>query len=152
MGVKPDITGDNSRVLMEIKPSFVDFEGYINYGTVINSAYAAAYFSNSVTILTNNIQQPVFVRRDLSLPSVEVSDGHTMLMGGLLREDIQKIDEKVPIIGDIPIFGRAFQGKTEQAIKKNTLIFVTPRILQVDGQPLNPTAGAATTASALPSP
>ena len=152
MGVKPDITGDNGRVLMEIKPSFVDFEGYINYGTVINSAYAAAYFSNSVTILTNNIQQPVFVRRDLSLPSVEVSDGHTMMMGGLLREDIQKIDEKVPIIGDIPIFGRAFQGKTEQAIKKNTLIFVTPRILQVDGQPLNPTAGAATTASALPAP
>jgi len=152
MGVKPDITGDNSRVLMEIKPSFVDFEGYINYGTVINSAYAAAYFSNAVTILTNNIQQPVFVRRDLSLPSVEVSDGHTMMMGGLLREDIQKIDEKVPIIGDIPIFGRAFQGKTEQAIKKNTLIFVTPRILQVDGQPLNPTAGAATTVSALPSP
>lgn len=152
MGVKPDITGDNTRVLMEIKPSFVDFEGFINYGTVINSAYAAAYFSNAVTILTNNIQQPVFVRRDLTLPSVEVSDGYTLMLGGLLREDIQKIDEKVPLIGDIPIFGRAFQGKTEQAVKKNTLIFVTPRILQVDGQPLNPTAGAATTASAESSP
>ena len=152
MGVKPDITGDNSRVLMEIKPSFVDFEGFINYGTVINSSYAAAYFSNAVTILTNNIQQPVFVRRDLTLPAIEVSDGHTLMLGGLLREDIQKIDEKVPIIGDLPIFGRAFQGKTEQAVKKNTLIFVTPRILQVDGQPLNPTAGAATTASAAVSP
>lgn len=152
MGVKPDITGDNTRVLMEIKPSFVDFEGFINYGTVINSAYAAAYFSNAVTILTNNIQQPVFVRRDLTLPAVEVSDGYTLMLGGLLREDIQKIDEKVPLIGDIPILGRAFQGKTEQAIKKNTLIFVTPRILQVDGQPLNPTAGAATTASAALAP
>ena len=129
-----------------------DFEGFINYGTVINSAYAAAYFSNAVTILTNNIQQPVFVRRDLTLPSVEVSDGYTLMLGGLLREDIQKIDEKVPLIGDIPIFGRAFQGKTEQAVKKNTLIFVTPRILQVDGQPLNPTAGAATTAATEPSP
>jgi general secretion pathway protein D len=152
MGVKPDITGDNSRVLMELKPSFVDFEGFINYGTVINSAYTLTYFQTQVTLLTNNIQQPVFVRRDLTLPAVEVSDGHTLMLGGLLREDIQKIDEKVPIIGDIPIFGRAFQGKTEQAIKKNTLIFVTPRILQVDGQPLNPTAGAATTASAATSP
>jgi general secretion pathway protein D len=152
MGVKPDITGDNSRVLMELKPSFVDFEGFINYGTVINSAYTQTYFQTQVTLLTNNIQQPVFVRRDLTLPAVEVSDGHTLMLGGLLREDIQKIDEKVPIIGDIPIFGRAFQGKTEQAIKKNTLIFVTPRILQVDGQPLNPTAGAATTASAATSP
>jgi general secretion pathway protein D len=153
LGVKPDITGDNSRVLLsELKPSFIDFEGFINYGTVINSAYAVTYFSNTVAILTNNIQQPVFVKRKLTLPPVEVSDGYTLMLGGLLREDIQKIDEKVPIIGDIPIFGRAFQGKTEQAIKKNTLIFVTPRILQVDGQPLNPTAGAATTASAATSP
>lgn len=152
MGVKPDITGDNSRVLMELKPSFVDFEGFINYGTIINSAFAASYYDAQVTILTNNIQQPVFVRRDLTLPSVEVSDGYTLMLGGLLREDIQKIDEKVPILGDIPILGRGFQGKTEQAIKKNTLIFVTPRILQVDGQPLNPTAGSATTASAAVSP
>jgi general secretion pathway protein D len=153
IGVKPDITGDNSRVLLsELTPSFIDFEGFINYGTVINSAYTQSYFQTQVTLLTNNIQQPVFVNRKLTLPPVEVSDGYTLMLGGLLREDIQKIDEKVPIIGDIPIFGRAFQGKTEQAIKKNTLIFVTPRILQVDGQPLNPTAGAATTASAATSP
>jgi len=152
MGVKPDVTGDNSRVLMKLTPSFVDFEGFINYGTQINSAYSEAFFGANVTILTNNIQQPVFVRRDLTLPDVEVSDGYTLMLGGLLREDIQKIDEKVPILGDLPVFGRAFQGKTEQAIKKNTLIFVTPRILQVDGQPLNPTAGAATTASAALSP
>ena len=137
---------------MELKPSFVDFEGFINYGTQVNSAYAAAFFNENVTILTNNIQQPVFVRRDLALPAVEVSDGYTLMLGGLLREDIQKIDEKVPILGDLPLFGRAFQGKTEQAIKKNTLIFVTPRILQVDGQPLNPTAGAVTTAGAAVSP
>jgi len=148
MGVKPDVTGDNSRVLLELEPSFVDFEGFINYGTQINSAYTQSYYNTAVTILTNNIQQPVFIRRDLTLPAVEVSDGYTLLLGGLLREDIQKIDEKVPIIGDIPIFGRAFQGKTEQAIKKNTLIFVTPRILDVSGQPLNPTAGSPTTASA----
>jgi general secretion pathway protein D len=148
MGVKPDVTGDNSRVLLELEPSFVDFEGFINYGTQINSAYTQSYFNTAVTIMTNNINQPVFIRRDLTLPAVEVSDGYTLLLGGLLREDIQKIDEKVPIIGDIPIFGRAFQGKTEQAIKKNTLIFVTPRILDVSGQPLNPTAGSPTTASA----
>jgi general secretion pathway protein D len=152
MGVKPDVTGDNSRVLLELEPSFVDFEGFINYGTRINSSYTLTYFNTPVTILTNKIQQPVFIRRDLTLPAVEVTDGYTLLLGGLLREDIQRIDEKVPIIGDIPIFGRAFQGKTEQAIKKNTLIFVTPRILRVDGQPLNPTAGAPTTAANSDSP
>jgi len=150
MDVKPDVTGDNTRVLLEIVPSFVDFEGFINYGTVINSAYAASYYNVTTTILTNNIQQPVFIRRDVKLEPVEVNDGYTLMLGGLLREDIQKIDEKVPIIGDIPLLGRAFQGKTEQALKKNTLIFVTPRILTVDGQPLNPTAGAPTTAASGP--
>ena len=148
MGVKPDVTGDNSRVLLELEPSFIDFEGFINYGPPIYSAFAASTYGVQTLILTNNIQQPVFIRRDLTLPAVEVSDGYTLLLGGLLREDIQKIDEKVPLIGDIPVFGRAFQGKTEQAIKKNTLIFVTPRILDVSGQPLNPTAGSPTTASA----
>ena len=152
MGVKPDVAGDNTRVLLELEPSFIDFEGFINYGMPINSAYASRNFGETVLIMTNNINQPVFIRRDLTLPAVEVTDGYTLLLGGLLREDIQKIDEKVPIIGDIPIFGRAFQGKTEQAIKKNTLIFVTPRILRVDGQPLNPTAGAPTTAANSDSP
>ena len=148
MGVKPDVTGDNSRVLLELEPSFIDFEGFINYGTPIYSAFAASTYGGQTLILTNNINQPVFIRRDLTLPAVEVSDGYTLLLGGLLREDIQKIDEKVPILGDIPIFGRAFQGKTEQSIKKNTLIFVTPRILDVSGQPLNPTAGSPTTTTA----
>jgi general secretion pathway protein D len=148
MGVKPDVTGDNSRVLLELEPSFIDFEGFINYGVQIFSAYTKTYYNQTVLLLTNNIQQPVFIRRDLTLPAVEVSDGYTLLLGGLLREDIQKIDEKVPILGDIPILGRGFQGKTEQAIKKNTLIFVTPRILDVSGQPLNPTAGSRATTTA----
>ena len=152
MGVKPDVTGDNTRVLLELEPSFVDFEGFINYGTQIFSAFAASTYGAQVLILTNIINQPVFIRRDLTLPAVEVSDGYTLLLGGLLREDIQKIDEKVPIIGDIPIFGRAFQGKTEQAVKKNTLIFVTPRILDVSGQPLNPTAGSPTTTASTSGP
>ena len=152
LGVKPDISGDNSRVLLDLEPTFTDFEGFINYGTPIYSSYSSSYYSDPVVILTNNILQPVFIRRDLKLETVEVSDGYTLMLGGLLREDIQTVDEQVPIIGDIPIIGRAFQGKTEQAIKKNTLIFVTPRILQVDGRPLNPTAGLVTSTASAKSP
>ncbi len=158
LGVKPDVV-DNSRVLLELQPTFIDFEGNINYGAAIYSTYASRPFStlippatNPVLILTNVIDQPVFVKRELKLAPLEVADGYTLLLGGLLREDIQKVDEKVPLLGDIPIFGRAFTGKTEQAVKKNTLIFVTPRILDVSGQPLNPTAGSPTTASTGGSP
>ena len=155
LGVKPDVVGSD-RVLLELQPTFRDFEGNINYGADIYSVFAsrssglngAPNATSPVLILTNNVFQPVFVERNVKLAPIEVSDGYTLLLGGLLREDIQNVDEKIPLLGDIPIFGRMFQGKTEQAVKKNTLIFVTPRILDVSGQPLNPTAGSPTTASA----
>jgi general secretion pathway protein D len=153
LGVKPDVIGTD-RVLLELQPTFQDFEGNINYGTQIYSIYASRPLAgippNPVQqlILTNVINQPVFVKRDVKLAPIEVSDGYTLLLGGLLREDIQNVDEKIPLLGDLPVLGRMFQGKTEQAVKKNTLIFVTPRILDVSGQPLNPTAGSPTTASA----
>jgi len=153
LGVKPDVIGSD-RVLLELQPTFQDFEGNINYGANIYSVYASRpnppvlAATNPVLIITNVINQPVFVKREVKLAPIEVSDGYTLLLGGLLREDIQNVDEKVPLLGDLPVFGRMFQGKTEQAIKKNTLIFVTPRILDVSGQPLNPTAGSPTTASA----
>jgi general secretion pathway protein D len=157
LGVTPEVVASD-RIQLTLQPVFQDFEGNINYGANIYSTYATRPQSttgalipaatNQVLILTNVINQPVFVKRTLELAPIEVSDGYTLLLGGLLREDIQNVDEKIPLLGDLPVFGRMFQGKTEQAVKKNTLIFVTPRILDVSGQPLNPTAGSPTTASA----
>jgi general secretion pathway protein D len=157
LGVTPEVVASD-RIQLTLQPVFQDFEGNINYGANIYSVYANRPQSTDgriippatgqVLILTNVINQPVFVKRTLELAPIEVSDGYTLLLGGLLREDIQNVDEKVPLLGDLPVFGRMFQGKTEQAVKKNTLIFVTPRILDASGQPLNPTAGLPTTASA----
>jgi general secretion pathway protein D len=153
LGVTPEVIGSD-RIQLTLQPVFQDFEGNINYGANIYSVYASRpnppviAATNQVLIITNVINQPVFVKRTLELAPIEVSDGYTLLLGGLLREDIQNVDEKIPLLGDLPVFGRMFQGKTEQAVKKNTLIFVTPRILDVSGQPLNPTAGSPTTASA----
>ena len=152
LGVTPEVVGSD-RIQLTLQPVFQDFEGNINYGANIYSVYASRpnapviAATNQVLIITNVINQPVFVKRTLELAPIEVSDGYTLLLGGLLREDIQNVDEKIPLLGDLPVFGRMFQGKTEQAVKKNTLIFVTPRILDVSGQPLNPTAGSPTTAS-----
>ena len=45
------------------------------------------------------------------------------MLGGLIREDVQTINDKVPFFADIPIVGRFFQSKADQHIKKNLLIF-----------------------------
>ena len=96
----------------------------------------------------NVINQPVFSTRKVTT-SVSVYDGQTVVLGGLMREDVQKTEDKVPIIGDIPLVGRAFRTNTEQHTKKNLVIFVTAKIITPAGMPLNeeegrpPPAGAA---------
>ena len=63
-----------------------------------------------------------------------------MVLGGLVREDIQKVNDKVPILGDVPVFGRLFRSKIDQNIKRNLIIFVTARLIDPSGQPLLNTA------------
>jgi general secretion pathway protein D len=59
------------------------------------------------------------------------------VLGGLMREDVQKTEDKVPIIGDIPFIGRAFRTNVDQHIKRNLVIFVTARLINPGGQPAN---------------
>lgn len=54
-----------------------------------------------------------------------------------MREDVQKTEDRTPIIGDIPIVGRLFRTNTEQHIKRNLVIFVTARLVDPAGQPIN---------------
>ena len=58
-----------------------------------------------------------------------------------MREDVQKTEDKVPIIGDIPLVGRAFRTNVEQHSKKNLVIFVSARIVTPAGLPLNEEEG-----------
>ena len=67
-----------------------------------------------------------------------IHDGSTVVLGGLIREDLQTINDKVPLLGDIPLLGRLFQSKANQSVKKNLIIFVTANIYQNDGELLNP--------------
>jgi general secretion pathway protein D len=68
-----------------------------------------------------------------------VWDGQTVVLGGLMREDEQKTEDRTPFLGDIPIFGRLFRTNAEQHIKRNLVIFVTARLVNPGGQPVNAT-------------
>src|SRR5439155_21474970 len=91
-----------------------------------------------VLLTENVINQPVFSTRKVTT-SVSVYDGQTVVLGGLMREDVQKTEDKTPIIGDIPLVGRLFRTNVDQHNKSNLVIFVTARLVNPAGQPLNPT-------------
>jgi general secretion pathway protein D len=139
--VEPVVGGDATTIDLNLIPQVVEFEGFINYGSPIN-AVGVNTMGNMISVsvpvqLTPNIiNQPVFSTRKVTT-SVSVYDGQTVVLGGLMREDVQKTEDKVPIIGDIPLIGRAFRTNTEQHTKKNLVIFVTAKIVTPAGLPLN---------------
>ena len=134
--IEPTI-GDNDFVIdLRFVPEIVEFEGFINYGSPIQSP-ATDFLGNptTVTITENRIEMPVFSSRRVNT-SLTIYDGYTVAVGGLMREDVQTVDDKVPILGDIPIIGRLFQSKAENRIKSNLIIFVTAQIIDATGRPL----------------
>ncbi len=56
-----------------------------------------------------------------------------------MREDVQKTEDRTPIIGDIPIVGRLFRTNAEQHVKRNLVIFVTAHLVNPGGQLVNQT-------------
>jgi general secretion pathway protein D len=141
--VKPTITSDLKRVSLNIKPEVTEFDGFINYGSQIRAGGGDQQpLVPAGTLISNNIiNQPVFSVRTVENAQLEIQDGHTMVLGGLIREDISTVEDKVPVLGDIPLVGRLFRSKGEQAVKKNLLMFVSVRILRPDGEPFNVDAG-----------
>ncbi len=133
---------DGVTIDLNLVPQVVEFEGFINYGSPI-LAPSTSFLSStglvsapSSVITPNVINQPIFNSRKVTT-SVSVWDGQTVVLGGLMREDVQKTEDRTPIIGDIPIVGRLFRTNVDQHIKRNLVIFVTARLVNPAGQPIN---------------
>ena len=132
--VEPVIGPDNYTIDLNLQPQVVDFDGFVNYGSPIQTTSTNALGMTQVNVITPNvINQPIFDTRKVST-SVSVFDGSTVVLGGLVREDVQKVNDKVPILGDVPLVGRLFRSKIDQNIKRNLIIFVTAHLITPDGQ------------------
>jgi general secretion pathway protein D len=138
--VEPTVGPDSYTIELRLAPRVIEFDGFINYGSPI---YASVQYTTPLLTLPsttfeatpNTINQPVFSTREVET-QVSVYDGQTVVMGGLMREDVQKVQDKVPILGDIPLAGRLFRTNVDQHIKRNLLMFVTAGLLDPAGQPI----------------
>ena len=144
--VEPVVGPDGVTIDLNLVPQVVEFEGFINYGSpifapstsIINQLTGGVIASPPSVITPNVINQPIFNSRKVTT-SVSVWDGQTVVLGGLMREDVQKTEDRTPILGDIPLVGRLFRTNVDQHIKRNLVIFVTARLVNPAGQPINST-------------
>lgn len=139
--IQPTIGANDFVVDLRFAPEIVEFEGFINYGSPITSPTTDAFGNpDSITITENRIEMPVFSSRRVNT-GLTIYDGHTVAVGGLLSEDVQRVEDKVPIFGDLPLIGRLFQSHSENHIKSNLIIFVTAQIIDAAGRPINEELG-----------
>lgn len=67
---------------------------------------------------------------------VLIPSGNTLVLGGLVQDDLREGNTKVPVLGDIPVLGYAFRSNSKSRQKSNLLVFITPTIIkEEDFQP-----------------
>lgn len=62
--------------------------------------------------------------------TVVVKDAATVVIGGLIGEDLSSTDQRTPCLGDVPVIGNLFKSKSNSSVQTNLYIFLTPRIIQ----------------------
>jgi len=74
--------------------------------------------------------QPPSVDQRTADTTVVVSDGETVVIGGLIHDSENEYEYKVPLLGDIPFLGYLFKKKGKERNRMELLIFVTPKIVE----------------------
>jgi general secretion pathway protein D len=77
----------------------------------------------------NNPNGPTTNKRAIE-SSVLVEDGGLIMLGGLLSDDYRNTIEKVPLAGDIPVFGNLFKNEVRSRVKSNLMMFLRPVVMR----------------------
>ena len=83
--------------------------------------------------LNPNIVGPSTSKRSADT-TVVIKDRQTMVIGGLIRDNVTSSTSKVPLLGDIPILGWLFKYKTTKVEKTNLMIFITPYVIKNEAE------------------
>jgi general secretion pathway protein D len=133
--VEPTVAADNKTISLNVLMDFTEFSGFINYGTPItNSAFLINGQPSVVT--PNEILMPVFDAIK-ETTNVTLWDGQTVAIGGFHGETVTAVEDKIPYLGDLPVLGRAFRSEGTESTKRALTIFVTVRLVDPGGNPIN---------------
>ena len=131
-GEYPVPVSDDGTISVEYKPFGVEmkFTPTVVDGDLINLQIAAAVSSidGSVRTTTNGVTLNGFKRREANT-TVEMRDGESFAIAGLLQDDFRNANGQVPWLGDIPVLGALFRSAEYQRAQSELVIIVTPHLV-----------------------
>jgi general secretion pathway protein D len=132
LDVLPYVSSDGYTIQMVCIPTINDFVGYDDPGKFVPQIQTGNFNGSNSQAFVSQMPLPHYRVRQVTTMAI-VWDGQTMVLGGLISENVTKTRDKVPVLGDLPLFGRFFRSESNVAQKKNLTIFVTPTILDPAG-------------------
>ena len=134
LDVFPCVLSDGFTINLTLIPTLTEFVGYDNPNEVSAGGGLNASLSGGLIMVPTVL--PRFTVRQV-VSTVNVWDGQTVVLGGLLSETVTTIKDQVPVLGDLPLVGRLFRSESKTSGKKNLLIFVTPTLIDPAGNRLH---------------
>ncbi len=134
LDVLPVADADKRYIDITLSPSFSDFNGFVNYGSPINSTQNTLLGTKTTEISTNEILMPIFNVQKLAT-QLTVADGGTIVLGGLMQERVQNVADRVPFFGSLPVFGRLFQSTAKQPVTTAIVFLVHVELVDPTGRP-----------------
>lgn len=126
LDVTPSVTEDNYAIEVDMNPIILQFDGWTDYSYPI-ILEGGTY--------ENTLKMPIFFARTVATHAVS-EDGKTIVLGGIIEDKVNMVDDQYPILGDIPLVGRLFQSRGKGSQKTNLLIFLTNTLVTPDGAPI----------------
>ncbi len=130
--VTPYVASDRYTIDLELEPQIQKFIGWTDY------TYFVSKVTNGVTFTSEAvIKMPKFKIQAIQT-HLKIYDGETVVLGGVVKDDTSTTDDRIPILGNVPLIGRFFRSEIEDANKTNLLIFTKVLLVKPDGTPLRP--------------
>jgi type II secretory pathway component GspD/PulD (secretin) len=130
------ISYSNLTVLLKVTPR-ISANNYVRLAVSPRVIRLGAPVNSVVGGVPNRVDS--FNTREI-LTSVLIPSGNTLVMGGLIQDEVNNGNIKVPLLGDLPILGLLFRSDTKDRTKANLIVFLTPTIVEdEDFQPTKST-------------
>ena len=114
----------------QFQAQFIDIGVKMNITPVINTdGYITTTLHTERSVITGFVQQFPILNKRSADSTLRVKDGQTIVLGGMIDDEMTKSISKLPLLGDIPVFGVLFKNIQQTKLHNEVVFLITPHII-----------------------